>query len=120
MKFMMVVKASTHSEQGTMPKEQMDKMFAAMTKYNEELKKAGVLVAVGGLHPSTNGLRISFPVPGEPPVITEGPFDTVNELIAGYWFIDVKSREEAIEWAMRAPDPNGLGEGQVELRQVYE
>jgi hypothetical protein len=120
MKFMMVVKATKDSEAGTMPKEQMEKMFAAMKKYNEELKKAGVLVSVGGLHPSSNGIRISYPVPGEPPTITEGPFAEVNELIAGYWFIDVKSREEAIEWAMRAPDPHGLGEGQIELRQVFE
>ncbi len=71
MKFMMVVKASKDSEAGTMPREQMDLMFAAMKKYNEELKKAGVLVSVGGLHPSSNGIRITFPVPGEPPTITE-------------------------------------------------
>jgi len=120
LKFMMVVKASKDSEAGTMPSEQMDLMFAEMKKYNEELKNAGVLVSVGGLHPSSNGIRISYPVPGEPPIITEGPFAEVNELIAGYWFIDVKSREEAIEWAMRAPDPHGLGEGQIELRQVFE
>ena len=120
MKFMMVVKASKDSEAGTMPEKQMEQMFAAMKKYNEELKRAGVLVSVGGLHPSSNGIRISYPVPGEPPAITEGPFSEVNELIAGYWFIDVKSREEAIEWALRAPDPHGLGEGQIELRQVFE
>ncbi|CEG25437.1 YciI family protein [Bacillus sp. B-jedd] len=120
MRFMMIVKATSHSEAGTMPQEQMELMFAAMKKYNEELKEAGVLVAVGGLHPSSNGIRISYPVPGERPIITEGPFNETNELIAGYWFIDVKSREEAIEWAMRAPDPHGLGEGQIELRQVFE
>lgn len=117
---MMVVKASKDSEEGTMPKEQMERMFASMKNYNEELKKAGVLISVGGLHPSSNSIRISYPVPGEPPTITRGPFNAVNELIAGYWFIDVKSREEAIEWAMRAPDPHGLGEGQIELRQVFE
>lgn len=120
MRFMMIVKASTHSEGGTTPKAEMEKMFAEMKIYNEELSKAGILVAVGGLHPSSNGIRISYPVPGEPPVITSGPFTAVNELIAGYWFIDVKSREEAIYWAMRAPDPHGLGEGQIELRQVFE
>ena len=120
MKFMMIVKATKVSEAGTMPKEQLEQMFASMKKYNEELKQAGVLVSVGGLHPSYNGIRITFPVAGEPPTITKGPFDSVNELIAGYWFIDVKSREEAIEWAMRAPDPHGLGEGQIELRQVFE
>ncbi|WP_430787082.1 YciI family protein [Virgibacillus flavescens] len=120
MKFMMVVKASKDSESGTMPKEQMDQMFAAMKTYNEVLKNAGVLLSVGGLHPSSEGIRINFPVPGEPPTVTDGPFGEVNELIAGYWFIDVKSREEAIEWAKRAPDPHGLGEGQIELRQVAE
>ncbi|WP_433747807.1 YciI family protein [Falsibacillus pallidus] len=120
MKFMMIVKASKDSEAGTMPKEQMDKMFAAMKEYNDELRNAGVLVAVGGLLPSSQGIRLSYPIPGEPPIITEGPFDAVNELIAGYWFIDVESHEEAIKWAMRAPDPHGLGEGQIELRQVAE
>jgi len=120
MRFMMIVKATKDSEEGTMPSEQMEQMFAAMKKYNDEMRKAGVLVAVGGLHPSSNGIRISYPVPGEPPIITDGPFTEVKELIGGYWFIDVKSREEAIEWAMRAPDPHGLGEGQIELRQVYE
>ena len=75
MKFMMVVKASKDSEAGTMPKEQMDQMFAAMKKYNAELKKAGVLVSVGGLHPSSKGIRITYPVPGEPPTIKDGPFD---------------------------------------------
>lgn len=117
MKFMMIVKATKDSEAGKMPSEQM---FAAMKKYNDELRKAGVLMAADGLHPSSNGIRISYPVPGERPTITDGPFTEVKELIAGYWFIDVKSREEAIEWAMRAPDPHGDGEGQIELRQVFE
>jgi hypothetical protein len=120
MRFMMIVKASKDSEAGTIPKEQMEQMFAEMKKYNDELKEAGVLVAVGGLHPSSNGIRISYPVPGEPPTIEEGPFTEIRELVAGYWFIDVNSREEAIEWAMRAPDPHGFGEGQIELRQVFE
>lgn len=120
MKFMMIVKASTDSEAGTTPAAQMEKMFSEMAEYNQALKEAGVLESVGGLHPSSNGIRISYPVPGEPPVVTEGPFTEVKELIAGYWFINVKSREEAIEWAMRAPDPHGLGEGQIELRQVHE
>ncbi|WP_423410354.1 YciI family protein [Heyndrickxia sp. MSNUG] len=117
---MMVVKASKDSEEGTMSKDQMEQMFAAMKKYNVELKKAGVLVSVGGLHPTSKGIRITYPVLGEPPTITEGPFAEVNELIAGYWFIDVKSRDEANEWAMGAPDPHGLGEGQIELRRVFE
>lgn len=72
-----------------------------------------------GLHPSSNGLRISFPVPGEKPVVTEGPFTETNELVAGFILIEVKSKEEAIEWAMRMPDPQGHGEGQIELRQVF-
>jgi hypothetical protein len=91
-----------------------------MTKYNEELVKAGVRVMAKGLHPSSDGVRISFPKPGEEPVITEGPFAQPNELIAGFILIDVKSKEEAIEWAMRMPDPQGYGEGQIELRQVFE
>ncbi|WP_280208876.1 YciI family protein [Brevibacillus sp. AY1] len=73
-----------------------------------------------GLHPSSNGLRLSYPNPGEKPVVTDGPFTETKELIAGFILIDVKSREEAIEWAMRMPDPQGYGEGQIELRQVYE
>ena len=71
-----------------------------------------------GLHPSANGIRISYPVPGGEPVITEGPF-IVDNLAAGFILIDVSSREEAIEWAMRMPDPQGFGEGQIELRQVF-
>lgn len=93
-----------------------------MTKYNEELVKAGVRVMAKGLHPSSDGVRISFPKPEEEPVITEGPFAQTNELIAGCILIDEKSKEEAIEWAMRMPDPQGYGEGQIELRQrqVFE
>ena len=90
-----------------------------MTKYNEELVKAGVRVMAKGLHPSSNGIRISFPYPREAPVVTEGPFTATQELIAGFILIDVNSREEATEWAMRMPDPQGHGEGQIELRQVF-
>lgn len=117
MRFMMIVKATTDSEAGKMGS---GEMFAAMKTYNDELRKAGVLLAAEGLYPSSNGIRISFPVPGERPIVTEGPFPEANQLIGGYWFIHVKSREEAIEWAMRAPDPHGFGEGQIELRQVFE
>ena len=116
MLFMIIVKASKNSEAGNLPSQEL---IEAMKKYNEELVKAGVRVMAKGLHPSSNGIRISFSQPGEMPVITEGPFTETNELIAGFILIDVESREEAIKWAMRMPDPQGHGEGQIELRQVY-
>ena len=117
MLFMVIVKASKNSEAGNLPGEELRE---AMSSYNEELEKAGVRVMAKGLHPSSNGMWISYPEPGEKPVVTEGPFSETNELIAGFILIDVKSREEAIEWAMRMPDPQGHGEGQIELRQVFE
>ncbi|QYR19174.1 YciI family protein [Paenibacillus sp. sptzw28] len=117
MLFMLIVKASKNSEGANLPDPEL---IEAMTKYNEELVKAGVRVAAKGLHPSSNGIRISYPKPGEKPVVMDGPFTETKELIAGFILIDVKSREEAIEWAMRMPDPQGHGEGQIELRQVFE
>ncbi|MGA9289397.1 MAG: YciI family protein [Anaerobacillus sp.] len=117
MLFMLVVKASKNSEAGKLPSSEL---MDAMTKYNEDLVKAGVRVAAKGLHPSSNGLRLSYPKSGEKPVVTEGPFTESKELIAGFILIDVKSREEAVEWAMQMPDPQGYGEGQIELRQVFE
>ena len=90
-----------------------------MDKYNEKLVEVGVRVMAKGLHPSSNGMRISFPQPGEKPVVIEGPFIQSQELIAGFILIDVNSKEEAIQWAMRMPDPQGYGEGQIELRQVF-
>ncbi len=117
MLFMMIVKASKNSEAGNLPSPEL---IEAMSKYNEELVEAGVRVMAKGLHPSSNGIRISYPNPGEKPVVTEGPFTDSKELIAGFFLIDVKSRVDAIEWAMRVPDPQGHGEGQVELRQVFE
>jgi hypothetical protein len=88
---------------------------AAMTKYNEELTKAGVLLALDGLHPSSKGARVSFG--GDKPTVTDGPFTEAKELIGGYWIIDVRSKEEAVEWATRCP----MGEGaDIEVRQVYE
>lgn len=116
MLFMLVVKASNNSEAGNLPNSEL---IEAMSKFNEELINAGVRVMAKGLHPSSNGIRISYPVPGEKPVVTEGPFTETNELIAGFILIDVTSREEAIEWAMRMPDPQGHGEGQIELRQIF-
>ncbi|CAN7262715.1 YciI family protein [Rossellomorea sp. LjRoot5] len=115
MLFMMIVKASRNSEAGNPPSPEL---MEAMTKYNEDLVEAGVRVMAKGLHPSSDGIRISYPKPGGEPVVTEDPFE-VGGLVAGFFLIDVKSREEAIEWAMRVPDPQGYGEGQVELRQVF-
>ena len=115
MLFMIIVKASKNSEAGNLPSPEL---MDAMSRYNEELVSAGVRVMAKGLHPSSDGIRVSYPEPGGEPVVTEGPFE-VEELVAGFFLIDVKSREEAIEWAMRVPDPQGYGEGQVELRQVF-
>ncbi|MCR8643794.1 YciI family protein [Paenibacillus sp. N1-5-1-14] len=117
MRFMMIVKATTDSEAGNMPSEEL---INAMQKYNEELVKAGVLLAADGLMPSTNAIRISYPESGGKGKIVDGPFTEAKEMIAGYTLIEVKSREEAIEWAKRMPDPHGNGQGEIELRQVYD
>lgn len=117
MRFMMIVKATEDSEAGVKPSAEL---VEAMMKYNEELVKAGVLLAAEGLHPSSNGIRISYPTPGEKPKVIDGPFTEAKEMIAGFTLIEVKSREEAIEWAMRMPDPHGFGAGEIELRQVYD
>lgn len=117
MRFMMIVKATKDSEAGVMPSQEL---LEAMLRYNEELAKAGVLLAADGLQASSNGIRISYPNPGEKPKVIDGPFTEAKEIIAGYTLIEVKSREEAIEWAMRMPDPHGNGEGEIELRQVME
>jgi len=118
MRFMMIVKASKDSEAGVMPDEEL---IAAMTKYNEELAKAGVLLDLAGLHPSSKGTRVKFS--GGKTIVTDGPFAETKELIAGYWLIQVKSKEEAIEWARRVPfgvDVNPGGEGEIEVRQLFE
>ncbi|NBD24244.1 YciI family protein [Paenibacillus glycinis] len=117
MRFMMVVKASKDSEAGIMP---APELVDAMMRYNEELAKAGVLVAADGLHPSSGAIRISYPEPGGKPKVVDGPFAETKEIIAGYTLIEVKSREEAVEWALRMPDPHGFGEGEIELRQVFD
>ncbi|MDF2714363.1 MAG: YCII-related [Paenibacillus sp.] len=117
MRFMMIVKATRHSEAGVGPTREL---VDAMKAYNEELARAGVLLAAEGLHPSSGGMRIAYPVPGGKPNVTAGPFGEARELIAGFTLIDVKSEEEAYEWAIRMPDPHGFGEGEIELRQVYE
>jgi hypothetical protein len=119
MKFMMIVKASKDSEAGAMPDETM---LAAMAKYNEELTRAGVLLDLSGLAPSSQGARVRFSAGGKRAVI-DGPFTEAKELIAGYWVIQVKSRDEAIEWAKRIPfepDPKTGAEPEVELRRLFE
>ncbi len=116
MRFMMMVRANKDSEAGVMPE---DQLIAAMTKYNEELAKAGALIDLAGLQPSSKGARIKFSR-GKPAVV-DGPFAETKELIAGYWLIQTKSKEEAVEWAKRCPNPFGEGaEGEIELRQLFE
>ena len=116
MRFMMIVKANNDSEAGKMPSEEL---LTAMGKYNEELMRAGALVDLAGLHPSSKGARVKFTA-GKRTVI-DGPFAETKELIAGYWIIKVKSKEEAIEWANRVPSPHGeCAEGEIELRQIFE
>jgi len=116
MRFMILVKASKDSEAGKMPSEEL---LSAMGKYNEELMKAGVLLDFAGLQPSSKGARIKFS--GGQRRVLDGPFPESKELIAGYWIIQVKSREEAIEWAKRVPNPQGEGkEGEIEIRQFFE
>jgi hypothetical protein len=117
MRFMMIVKANKDSETGVMPG---DEMIAEMTRYNEKLQKAGVLLDLCGLQPSYNGARVRFSPEGRRSVI-DGPFAETKDLIAGYWLIQVKSKEEAIEWAKRAPAPHGAGvESEIEVRQLFE
>lgn len=116
MRFMMIVKASKDSEAGIMPDE---KLIAAMTKYNEELARAGVLLDGSGLQPSSKGARIKFS--GGKRSVIDGPFPESKDLIAGYWLIQVKSKDEALEWAKRVPAPHGEGrEGEIEIRQLFE
>jgi hypothetical protein len=113
---MMIVKATKESEAGKMPGEDL---LMAMGKYNEELVKAGVMVDGAGLQPSSKGFRVRF-TEGKPTVI-DGPFAETKELVAGYWIIQVKSREEAVDWARRIPAPFGKDqEGVVEVRQFFE
>jgi hypothetical protein len=115
MRFMMIVKADKDSEAGIMPSEEL---ISAMTAYNEELVKAGVLLDGAGLQPSSKGARIRFS--GGKRTVIDGPFAETKELIAGYWIIQVKSREEALEWARRVPTPHEGGEGEIEIRQFFE
>jgi hypothetical protein len=114
MRFMVLVKADKDSEAGVLPDE---KLLAEMTKYNEELAKAGVLLAGEGLQPSSKGVRVRFS--GDKRTVIDGPFTETKELIAGYWLMQVKSKEEVIEWVKRCPNPTGT-ESEIEIRQVFE
>ena len=112
MRFMVIVKATKDSEAGVMPEK---KLLAEMGKYNEELAKAGVMLAGEGLQPSSKGARVKFS--GTKRTVTDGPFAETKELVAGFWLWQVKSKEEAIEWLKRAPFG---GDTEVEIRQVFE
>ena len=112
MRFMVLVKADKNSEAGVMPSEQL---LTEMGKFNEELVKAGVMLAGEGLHPSSKGARVRFS--GDKRTVIDGPFTETKELVAGFWLWQVKSKEEAIEWLKRAPFD---GDTEVELRQIFE
>ena len=114
MKFMVIVKASPESEAGKMPSE---RLLTEMGKFNEELVKAGVVLAGEGLHPSSQGARIQFSGPKRN--VIDGPFPQTRELVAGFWLIEVKSKQEAIEWMKRCPNPME-GDSELEIRQVFE
>ena len=112
MRFMVLVKASKESEAGALPDR---KILTEMGKYNEELVKAGVMLAGDGLHPTSKGVRVKFS--GSKRTVTDGPFPETKELLAGFWIFKVKSKEEAIEWVKKAPFDGGT---EIEIRQVFE
>jgi hypothetical protein len=114
MRFMVMVKADKNSEAGIMPSEDL---LAAMAKYNEELIKAGVMLAGDGLHPTSKGARVRFE--GTKRSVIDGPFSESKELLAGYWIFQCKSKEEAIEWVKRCPNPMG-GTSEIEIRQIFD
>jgi hypothetical protein len=111
---MVMVKATKESEAGVMPSEQL---LAEMSRYNEELVKAGVMLAGEGLHPSSKGVRVRFS--GKDRTVIDGPFAETKELVAGFWLMQVRSKEEVIEWVRRCPNPFD-GESEIEIRQVFE
>ena len=115
MRFMVLVKADKNSEAGVLPSE---KLLTEMGKFNEELVKAGVMLAGEGLQPSSKGARVKFS--GDKRTVTDGPFTEAKELIAGFWLWQVKSKEEAIEWVKRCPNPMPGTESEIEIRQVFE
>jgi hypothetical protein len=114
MRFMVMVKGNEMSESGALPDE---KILNEMGKFNEELLKAGVLLAGDGLHPTSKGARVKFN--GKTRTVVDGPFAETKELIAGFWIFQCKSREEAIEWVKRSPNPFPV-ESEIEIRQIYE
>jgi hypothetical protein len=114
MRFMIIVKASEESEAGVMPSEEL---MAAMGNYNEELTKAGILIDCDGLHPSSKGARVRFS--GEKRTVIDGPFAETKELIAGFWLWEVESKEEAIEWVKRCPNPMPGNDAEIEIRPIY-
>lgn len=114
MRVMIILKADAHSESGVMPDEQL---LTDMGRYNEELVKAGVMLAGEGLHPSARGVRVHFS--GRQRTVTDGPFAETKELIAGFWLWQVRSMAEAIEWVKRCPNPM-IGDSEIEIRPVYE
>ena len=113
MKFMVIVKASPETEAGVMPSTEL---LEAMTAYNEQLVKAGVMLAGEGLHPSSKGARVRFD--GDDRVVIDGPFAETKELIAGFWIFECKSLREAIDWVKRCPNPTGE-QSQIEIRQIF-
>ena len=115
MRVMVLVKANKESEAGVMPSE---KLLSEMTDFNEELVKAGVMLAGEGLHPSSKGVRVAFS--GSERKVIDGPFAETKELVAGFWVWQVKSLDEAIEWVKRMPNPDGGTEGEIEIRPVFE
>lgn len=115
MKVMVIVKATKNSEAGQMPSEEL---VAEMGKFNEALVKAGIMLAGDGLHPSAKGKRIHFS--GKERTVVDGPFSEAKELIAGFWVWQVRSMEEAVEWARRCPDPMPGEEGELEIRPIFE
>jgi hypothetical protein len=115
MRFMIIIKASADSEAGVMPSQEL---LTAMGNYNEELVKAGIMLAGEGLHPSSKGARVKFS--GNKHTVIDGPFIETKELIAGFWLWKVKSKDEAIEWVKRCPNPMPGTESEIEIRQVFE
>jgi hypothetical protein len=114
MRFMVMVKATKESEAGVMPSEQL---LTEMMRYNEELVKAGVMLAGEGLHASSKGVRVRFK--GTKRTVIDGPFTETKELVAGFWIMQVRSKEEVVEWVRRCPNPME-GESEIEIRQIFE
>ena len=118
MRVMVFVKATKNSEAGTMPSKDMQDMLTKMGQYNEELVKAGILLAADGLQPSSKGKRVRFGAGKK--VVVDGPFTETKELVAGYWLWQVKSMDEAVEWVRRCPDPMPGEQSEIEIRPLYE